>query len=42
MVEDSFVKLMTGNFLKYVNGVVPYDEDDEDSPATLTTNFDLR
>jgi hypothetical protein len=42
VVEDSFVKLMPGTFLKYVNGVVPYDDDEEESPPTLTTNFDLR
>lgn len=42
VVEDSFVKLMTGSFLKYVNGIVPYDEDEEESPPTITTNFDLR
>ena len=33
---------MPGTFLKYVNGVVPYDDDEEESPPTLTTNFDLR
>ena len=42
VVEDSFVNLMTGTCLKYVNGYVPNDEDEEDSPNTLTTKYDLR
>jgi len=42
VVEDSFVKLMPGTFLKYVNGVVPNDDDEEESPPTISTNFNLR
>ena len=42
VVEDSFVKLMTGRFLKYANGYVPNEEDEEESRQTLTTNFELR
>jgi hypothetical protein len=42
VVEDSFVKLMTGMFLKYANGYVPCDEDDDEMPQILTSNIDLR
>lgn len=33
---------MTGNFLKYANGIVPYNDEEADSPSALITNFDLR
>lgn len=42
VVEDNFVQIMTGNFLKYANGIVPYNDEEADSPSALITNFDLR